>query len=112
MPGAVAAAPCPRNANYVLALRPYPPSIYADAETLQAYLFQCDENGLYAVSLDASGADLARGPCAEGWRFKVAFRLGVHEPVPASIDPEPILRGIRARGYYVWREGLTHGTTQ
>jgi hypothetical protein len=78
-----------------------PASIYADAETLQAYLFQCDDNGLYA-----SGADLPRGPCAEGWRFKVAFRLGVHEPVPASIDPEPILRGIRARGYYVWREGL------
>jgi hypothetical protein len=87
-------------------------SVYADAETLQAYLFQCDETGLYAVSLDASGADLPRGPCAEGWRFKVAFRLGVHEPVPASIAPEPILRGIRARGYYVWREGLTHGTTQ
>src|SRR5262245_27610007 len=45
-------------------------------------LFQCDENGIYAVSLDASGADLPRGPCAEGWHFKVAFRLGVHEPVP------------------------------
>jgi hypothetical protein len=53
-----------------------PASIYEDAQTLQAYLFQCDDNGLYAVSLDASGANLPRGPCAEGWRFKVAFRLG------------------------------------
>jgi hypothetical protein len=89
-----------------------PASVYADAETLQPISFNAMRNGLYAVSLDAAGADLPRGPCAEGWRFKVAFRLGVHEPVPASIDPEPILRGIRARGYYVWREGLTHCTTQ
>ena len=89
-----------------------PASVYADAETLQPISFNAMRNGLYAVSLDAAGADLPRGPCAEGWRFRVAFRLGVHEPVPASIAPEPILRGIRARGYYVWREGLTHGTTQ
>jgi hypothetical protein len=31
---------------------------------------------------------------------------------PASIPPEPILRGIRDVGYYVWREGVPHGTTR
>jgi hypothetical protein len=38
--------------------------------------------------------------------------LGVQEVVPAPIDPEPILRGIRAMGYYVWRQGIPRGTTQ
>ena len=30
-------------------------------------------------------------------------RGGLQEPVPAAISPEPILRGIRAKGYYIWR---------
>jgi len=33
------------------------------------------------------------------------FRLGVREPMPASIEPEPVIRGIAADGYYVWRRG-------
>src|SRR5437870_8492270 len=28
-----------------------------------------------------------------------------NEPVPAAISPEPILRGITAKGYYIWRGG-------
>jgi hypothetical protein len=85
---------------------------FASTDAQQAYLFQCGDNGLFAVSLDASGENLPRGACAEGWRLKVAFLLGVREPVPASISPEPILRGVRAVGYYVWREGMPHGTSQ
>jgi hypothetical protein len=45
-------------------------STYADTETQQAYLFQCDGNGLFAVSLDRSGANIPRGACVEGWRFR------------------------------------------
>jgi phage/plasmid-associated DNA primase len=89
-----------------------PTTRYADAEAFEAYLFQCDDNGLYAVSRDPSGENIPRNACAEGWRFRAAFNLGVHESVPAPIAPEPILRGIRAVGYYIWREGLTHGTGQ
>jgi hypothetical protein len=85
---------------------------FTSTDAQQAYLFQCGDNGLFAVSLDASGENLPRGACAEGWRLKVAFLLGVREPVPASISPEPILRGVRAVGYYVWREGMPHGTSQ
>jgi hypothetical protein len=88
------------------------PPIPASTDALEAYLFQCDDNGLYAVSLDPLGGNLPRGPCAEGWRLRTAFALGVHEPVPAAIPPEPILRGVRAVGYYVWREGRTHGSGQ
>ena len=85
-----------------------PNASYASAETLQAYLFQCDENGLYAVSLERSGGNLPRSICSDGWELRRAFALSVNEPVPASIDPEPILQGIRAKGYYVWREGISH----
>ena len=85
---------------------------FANADAVEAYLFQCDDNGLFAVTLEASGANIPRGPCAEGWRLRQAFLLGVQEPVPAAISPEPILRGIRASGYYIWREGAPHGTSQ
>lgn len=85
---------------------------YADTDSLQAYLFQCDDNGLYGVSLDPAGSNLPRSACPQGWRLKKAFALGVQDPVPAPIPPEPILRGIRNVGYYVWREGVPYSTTQ
>jgi hypothetical protein len=85
---------------------------FTATDAREAYLFQCGEDGLFAVSLDPLGRNIPRGPCAEGWHMRTAFVLGVHEPVPASIAPEPILRGIRAVGYYIWREGTTHGTAQ
>jgi hypothetical protein len=47
------------------------PTIYgpsADIDPGQAYLFQCDDNGLFAVSLDPTGGNLPRDPCAEGVR--------------------------------------------
>jgi len=28
------------------------------------------------------------------------------EPVPAEIAPEPVLRSITDKGYYIWRAGL------
>jgi hypothetical protein len=80
-----------------------------DTDILQAYLFECDDDGLFAVSLDPHGRNIPRNACLEGWRCKTGFLLGVHLPVPAAIDPEPILRGIRGVGYYIWREGLAHG---
>jgi hypothetical protein len=89
-----------------------PVPTYADADAVSAYLFQCDDNSLYAISLDATGRNIPRDACGEGWRFRVAFALGVHEAIPASIPPEPVLRGIRAVGYYIWREGASYGTTQ
>jgi len=83
-----------------------------NTDALPAYLFQCGDTGLFAVSLDPAGGNIPRGACTEGWRMRTAFLLGVREPVPASIPPEPVLRGVRALGYYIWREGTTHGTAQ
>lgn len=87
-------------------------STYTDADALKAYLFQCDDSGLYAVSLDPTGRNIPRGSCPQGWRLKTEFLLGVRQPVPASIPPEPILRGVRNVGYYVWGEGRERATTR
>jgi hypothetical protein len=91
----------------------YGPALYDDSRP--AYLFQCGDTDLFAVSLDETGANIPTDNCWEGWHLRSEFPLGVHEAVPVPIDPEPILRGIRAHGYYVWREGNTskpHGTSQ
>jgi len=68
-----------------------------------AYLFQCEGEDLFAVSFDASGANIPRSPCTQGWTLCETFELGRHNPVPAPILAEPILRGIETNGYYVWR---------
>ena len=85
-----------------------------DLEKMTAYLFRCDDEGLFAVSCDRSGANIPRNLCPEGWQMMKAFELGVHEPAPASINPEPIIRGLRSSGYYIWRKGIGHpeGTSQ
>jgi len=84
--------------------------MHDDATT--AYLFQCGETDLFAVSHDQTGANIPRAQCAQGWLLRQKFRLGVREPPPASIEPEPILRGIAADGYFIWRRGSMHGTAQ
>ncbi len=84
--------------------------LHDDAST--AFLFQCGESPLFAVSLDRTGANIPTTACAGGWRFREAFRLGVHEPMPIAFAPEPVLRGITANGYFIWREGTIQGTSQ
>ena len=86
-----------------------------DVDARPAFLFQCGESDLWAATLDGSGAILPKQRCEEGWVLRRKFPLGVHEPVPAAIDPEPIIRGIGADGYYLWRDDNTskpHATSQ
>jgi hypothetical protein len=68
-----------------------------------AYLFQCEDEDLYAVSHDITGANIPRSPCALGWRLREAFELGRRLTVPAPLMAEPILKGIADVSYYVWR---------
>lgn len=68
-----------------------------------AYLFQCEGEELFAVSPDKAGANIPRSSCTQGWVFRQKFQLGGNQPVPAAISPKPILRGIIAKGYYIWR---------
>lgn len=83
-----------------------------DVDSRPAHLFRSGD--LYAVSLDPTGANIPRDGTYEGWEHISEFELGVHEAVPAAMNPEPIIRGIRAHGYYVWSDasGRTTGTTQ
>ena len=81
----------------------------------KAFLFQCGNEQLFAVSLDKTGVNIPRSTCTQGWLLREEFLLGVQEPVPAAISPEPILRGITAKGYYIWRGGNANqpkGTSQ
>jgi hypothetical protein len=87
-------------------------AMQTDTGTFQAYLFECEDDQLFAVSIDPHGRNIPRNACPEGWRLKTGFLLGVHQPVPAEIDPKAILRGIRNAGYYIWREGMLRGTAR
>ena len=73
--------------------------IALDNDSSRAFLFESDDQETFAVTLDESGANL---PCDRRWLKRCDFALGVHEAVPANIDPEPILRGIRSSGLYMW----------
>ena len=79
-----------------------------DIDNSPAYLFRCGH--LLAVSLDPTGSNLPDEGCYVGWKRVADFALGVREPVPAAMSPEPILRGIRAYGYYVWSESSARPT--
>ena len=83
-----------------------------DDDARAAFLFQCGISSLFAVSLDKTGANLPTDACAGAWNFREAFWLGVHEAGPTNISPEPILRGIIADGYFIWRKSSIFGTSQ
>jgi hypothetical protein len=84
-----------------------------DTDATTAYLFECNDDGLFAVSCDRTGANIPIDLCAEGWRIKKKFALGVRKALPFLSDPEPILRSLQAKGYYIWRVGSNpKGTSQ
>lgn len=84
-----------------------------EQDSNRAFLFETADGAFLAATLDRSGANLPRGG-GERWVMQTEFELGVHEAVPAAIDPEPILRGIQANGYFVWpaNRTLPFGTAQ
>jgi hypothetical protein len=83
-----------------------------DAQT--AYLFYCAKTNRFAVTNEPAGANLPHGEDT-GWQYRQSFPLGVHETPPVDVDPEPVIRALKARGYMVWRAGPVrpiHGTSQ
>lgn len=77
-----------------------------------AFLFQCGDSDLFAVSLEESGANIPLDACSEGWQCRQTFQLGVREALPIAVSPEPVLRGMEADGYFIWRKGSIYGTSQ
>lgn len=84
-----------------------------DVDSTPAFLFESNDRRWLAVSLERDGRNI---PFSSGgpWRPRAEFELGVHEVMPVPIDPEPILRGLRAKGYFVWpaHRTLPFGTAQ
>ena len=70
-----------------------------DART--AFLFASNQGDRFGVTLDPNGMNLPTR-IGENWAFQTQFALGVQDAVPMRIDPEPLVTGIRAQGYYVW----------
>lgn len=67
---------------------------------VRAYLFRSRANrGTWAVTLEKAGDNLPSG--AEVWEFEREFALGVREPMPVNANPEPVLCGLKARGFFV-----------
>jgi len=78
---------------------------YALADSLQAYLFECDDDALFAVSLDAEGSNIPRRSCPQGWRRISEFALDAPDPIMAGIPVQTLMQGLLSVGYYIWREG-------
>jgi len=78
---------------------------YAPADPLQAYLFECDDDALFAISLDAEGSNIPRRSCPQGWRRISEFALDAPDPITAGIPVQTLMQGLLSVGYYIWREG-------
>lgn len=79
----------------------------------EAFLFSCGE--LAGVTLDREGGNLPGLSEGSIWRFVRSFTLGVRDVALATVPPEPILRGLVADGFFVWRTddaSRTPGTSQ
>jgi hypothetical protein len=87
------------------------PALENDAT--RAFLFESADGAYLGVTYDIAGVNLPRDK-GQQWIMQTEFALGVHEAVPATIDPEPILRGLKARGFFVWPAVRTQpfGTSQ
>ena len=76
-----------------------------DAQITEAYLFRCDEDRLFAVTVDASGSNLPSGTNTGSWR--AMYDLTVEESEePKDDTPELIRLGLHRYGYFIWREGI------
>ncbi len=95
-------------------MAPEPILSSGDHDATQADLFRAEsDRALHAVTRDPSGGNLPPADASGGWVSAGAFALGVWEAMPVHIAPEPVLRGLMADGYFVWRDdGRPMGTSQ
>lgn len=81
-------------------------------DAVQAFLFHCRHDPtLRAVSVDPTAGNIATNQCIAGWIRDGEVLVGVQEVMPVAIAPEPVLRGLRHTGFYVWKEGSNPKST-
>lgn len=85
-----------------------------DDDATVAFLFVSrSDTFTYAVCRDPHCAKLLSDGTESGWTRQAKFALGVREAMPIPVAPEPVLRGLEANGYYIWRDGSNpKGTSQ
>lgn len=83
------------------------------SDPLTVYLFENSADDTIGICQTASGA-LLPTPRTGAWHLKLAFPLAVDQPTSIGIDPEPILRGLTANGYFVCNRNQINpfGTSQ
>jgi hypothetical protein len=67
-----------------------------------AFLFSAGD--MAAVTLDSSGANLPPPADGDGWVLERYFTLGVRDAGLPDVSPEPIIQGVLAQGFYLWRK--------
>ncbi len=67
----------------------------------RVYVFRSESGRWSAVSAENDARSLP-GIAPDVWAFISSFELSVSQPTPLGRSPEPILRGLVARGHFVW----------
>lgn len=76
-----------------------------DDDTSAAYLFYCRQDPtIHAVSRDPTGTNIPTREVSHEWVFDRTLALGVREAMPLHIAPEPVLRGLEANGFFIWKD--------
>ena len=76
-----------------------------DDDASAAYLFYCRQDPtIHAVSRDPTGANIPTGKAPQGWALHGSIALGVREAMPVHVAPEPVLRGLEANGFFIWKD--------
>jgi hypothetical protein len=80
----------------------------------KVYLFQWRETDLFAISPDPAGSNIPAPDEHGGWTKRGSMTLGVLDPLPVPLNPEPVLRALAAHGFFTWERGQTlpFGTSQ
>src|SRR4029079_11157507 len=51
-----------------------------------------------------TGANIPRTSCTPGWQLRQECHLSTHDPIPARVEPLPVIRAIGDKGYYISRD--------
>ena len=70
-----------------------------------AYLFQCGDERIFAISPDKAGKNIPRSSCEVGWQRRQTLVLDGRQSIPDAISLVTVVRSIATKGFYIWRAG-------
>lgn len=85
-------------------MAPRLPKTRSGEDAQRAFLFRCaGDDELHAISLDSTARNIITRQCLTGWVLEGEIGVGVQDALPLALSPEPVLRGLRHAGFYVWK---------